>query len=368
MNIKTIAFSKENKPEFIRVLRNRVASYFEQEHKSKYANTSMVFKSIFMASLYLVPYLLMLTGVVTHNWSVMLMWMIMGIGMAGIGLGIMHDANHGSYSKYPKVNKLLGYIMNFIGGNKANWKIQHNFLHHSYTNIDGFDEDIDVGNILRISPHTKRYKIHRFQFLYAWILYSIMTLSWIVSKDYTQLFKYKKSGLWKNQTRSFTYLFFELNLSKIIYIFYILVLPLIILQVPWWSVVFGFIVMHLITGFIFGIVFQPAHVTPDADYPLPNEDGNIENSWAIHQLKTTSDYAPRGRILSWLIGGLNYQIEHHLFPNICHVHYKKLSEIVKKTAKEYDLPYHVQTNFIKAIYNHAKMLWMLGKYDTIYAS
>jgi linoleoyl-CoA desaturase len=368
MNIHTIAYSKENKPEFIVVLRNRVMSYFEEQHKSKYGNASMVIKSIFMIVLYLVPYILMITGIAKGIWPVLFMWVIMGLGMSGIGLCIMHDANHGSYSKNPKVNKWLGYILNFIGGNKANWKIQHNFLHHSYTNIEGFDEDINPGIILRFSPHARRYKIHRFQFLYAWVLYSIMTLSWIVEKDYSQLFRYKKSGLWKNQERSFSYLFFELNVSKIIYLSYIIVLPLIIIQVPWWTIILGFVFMHLVTGFIFGIVFQSAHVTPDAIYPLPDEKGNIENSWAIHQLITTTDYSPGSRILTWFIGGLNYQIEHHLFPNICHVHYRKLSKIVKETAIEYDLPYHVHSNFIIAIYQHARMLWRLGKYDTAYSS
>jgi linoleoyl-CoA desaturase len=368
MNIQTIAFSNENKPEFIRELRNRVKSYFEQEHKSKFGNFSMVFKSVFMVMLYLIPYFLMITGIVTHIWPIMLMWIIMGIGMAGVGLSIMHDANHGSYSKNPQVNKILGYLLNFIGGNKANWKIQHNFLHHSFTNIDGFDEDIDAGIILRFSPHAKRYRIHRFQFLYAWILYGIMTLSWVVAKDFHQLFRYRKSGLWKNQNKSFAYLFLELNISKVIYFLYAFVIPMIVLPVPWWTIIIGFVAMHFVTGFIFGIVFQTAHVTPNSDYPLPDNEGNIENNWAIHQLYTTSDYSPKSRVLSWFIGGLNYQIEHHLFPNICHVHYKKLSEIVKRTTSEYNLPYNVNSNFLLAIYNHAKMLWLLGKYDTIYST
>lgn len=125
--------------------------------------------------------------------------------------------------------------------------------------------------------------------------------------------------------------------------------------------------LQFVQGFILTIVFQPAHVMPTSEYPIPDSEGNIENSWAIHQLLTTSDFSPESKIFSWYIGGLNYQVEHHLFPNICHVHYSKIAEIVKKTAREYGLPYHVQSNFLMALINHGKMLRDLGQKDLITA-
>jgi linoleoyl-CoA desaturase len=164
-----------------------------------------------------------------------------------------------------------------------------------------------------------------------------------------------------DKKKSFGFLVTELIVSKVFYYFYVLVIPMLVLPVAWWMVVIFYLCMHLITGFILTIIFQTAHVMPTSQYPLPDESGSVENNWTIHQLLTTSDYSPRSRLFSWFIGGLNYQVEHHLFPAICHVHYKKLSLVVKETAQKYNLPYHVQDTFFQAIANHFKMLRVLGR-------
>jgi linoleoyl-CoA desaturase len=289
-------------------------------------------------------------------------WLLMGVGMAGIGLSIMHDANHGSYSKYKSVNRILGYLLNFVGGSVANWKIQHNTLHHSYTNIEGLDEDIGSNILLRFSPHYKRYKIHRWQHYYAWAFYSIMTLYWLLLKDYLQLYRYKQNGMLQKHDKSYNKLMIELILSKLIYAIYILAIPLALTGVSWWMTLLFFLSMQMICGFILSVIFQCAHVMPSSKYPLPDKTGGLENSWAVHQLLTTTNFSPRSKIFSWFIGGLNYQIEHHLFPNICHVHYKKISSITRKTASEFGIPYNIQPNFVAALWNHLKMLRDLGRY------
>jgi linoleoyl-CoA desaturase len=189
-----------------------------------------------------------------------------------------------------------------------------------------------------------------------------MTLYWISTKEFSQLKRYRKMGLVKNQ-RKFGFLMAELAFWKIFYYGYALILPLVVLPVSWWIVLAGFIGMHFTCGVILASIFQSAHVMPDVEFPLADGEGNMENHWAIHQLLTTTNFSPRSRIFSWLIGGLNYQIEHHLFPNICHVHYKNISGIVKKTAQEYDLPYYTKKNFLIAVRNHVRMLRNLGRYD-----
>jgi linoleoyl-CoA desaturase len=131
----------------------------------------------------------------------------------------------------------------------------------------------------------------------------------------------------------------------------------------WWATVLCYLLMQFICGLILGLIFQPAHVVPSSNYPMPDESGNIEADWAVNQLYNTANFAPKARLLSWYVGGLNYQVEHHLFPNICHVHYRKLSEIVKKTAEEYKLPYNSEKTFVGAIVKHGKMLYDLGHYD-----
>ena len=363
MDLKAIKFPKGFETGFIDYLRVKVNEYFEEHQISRFGNAGMVWKTIFMLSLFFMPYGIMISGLVQNIWLLILGWILMGCGMAGIGLSIMHDANHRAYSSNPVTNKYLGYLLNLIGGFAPNWQIQHNTLHHGFTNIEGYDEDIDPGKLLRFTPDKPRYRIHRFQHFYAWFFYGLMTFTWVMDKDYTQLNRYRREGLLKLQNKSYHRLLSELIVSKIIYYAYILAVPIIILPVTWWWVLIMFFIMHFIGGLTLGVIFQSAHVVPTSAYPSPDNEGNLKDNWAIHQLLTTADFSPNSRIFSWYIGGLNYQIEHHLFPNICHVHYRKLSAIVKETAKEFGLPYHVQPNFVRAVWSHGKMLKQLGRYD-----
>jgi linoleoyl-CoA desaturase len=250
-----------------------------------------------------------------------------------------------------------------IGGNPVNWRIQHNMLHHGFTNIHGMDEDISAGKLLRMSPEQKRYRFHRFQHYYAWFLYSIMTIYWFLGKDIPQLIRYRKMGLLSQQKSSFKKIMTSLVLNKFAYGFFALLLPIIVVDIPWWQTLLFFIGMHLVAGLLLGLVFQPAHVIADNEFPIPDEKGKIQNNWMVHQVLTTANYAPKSRIFSWFIGGLNFQIEHHLFANICHVHYHKISPIVQQAVKEFGLPYHVNRTFFSAIANHARMLRQLGKYE-----
>ncbi|ELR73602.1 Linoleoyl-CoA desaturase [Fulvivirga imtechensis AK7] len=314
-----------------------------------------------MLSLFFVPLIIVNLGVVTSPWLLFSSYILSGLGMAGIGMGVMHDAIHGSYSKNRKVNKYMGYTMNLIGANATVWKIQHNVLHHTYTNIDEADDDINAPFFLRFSPHAKKYWLHRFQYLYIWFFYGLSTISWITTKDFVRINRYKKMGFVKKEEYSKEIM--KLTGWKLLYYSYALVLPLIMAPQAPWMVILAFIAMHFITGLAISVVFQTAHVMPSADFPLPDEDGLIANDWAIHQLATTSNFSPRSRLFSWLIGGLNYQVEHHLLPNICHVHYRKLSHIVAETAREYGIPYHIKKTFVAAIWDHIKMLYQLGRME-----
>ncbi len=366
MQNNIVKFSRPESGDFFTTLNRRVNDYFVQNNISRHATVGMVLKTIAMLSIYIVPYTLIVTSAVSHPLAVFAMWCLAGLGMAGIGLSVMHDANHGAYSRRSWANKLLGFTMNFLGGNMNNWKIQHNVLHHSFTNIDGLDEDIGVRIALRFSPHQPLRKIHRFQYIYAWVLYALMTLLWITTTDFRQIKGWKAEGLIEKQGRTYRGLLAELFATKFAYYAYALALPLWLSPVSWWVTLLGFLVMHLIAGFILAIVFQPAHVVPSSDYPLPDTSGNMEHTWAVHQLHTTCNFAPRNRILSWFVGGLNFQIEHHLFPNICHVHYKKISSIVKQTAREFGLPYYEMPTFRSALRYHGEQLYHLGRIQPAY--
>jgi len=358
-----IEFPNNVNMDFVTTLRKRVNDYFKENNISKYGDYEMVIKTIVMTLIYLVPYFIFLSGVVTSYFGVFLLWILMGIGTAGIGLSIMHDANHGAYSKNKTVNKILGLYLNLVGGSAIMWKYQHNRLHHFYTNVTGLDQDIEGIKVLRFSPHRPRIGIHKLQFIYAWFFYGLMTISWVTAKEYSQIKKFRKMGLITTKEEA-NKLYFELTLWKLFYYAYVVVLPLIIVDIPVWLLFVSFLASHFVAGFILGIIFQPAHVVPSSQYPMPKAEGSMENNWSIHQLLTTSNFAPKSRIFSWFVGGLNYQVEHHLFPTICHIHYKKLSNIVQQTVKEFNLPYYSERTFVGALWEHGKMLYNLGRYDS----
>lgn len=359
MRERVVKFNTKDQPEFFKELRKRVNTYFKENNISKQANASMIVKTVAMLLWYIVPFVLLLTGVVSTFWPSLGLWAMMGLGMAGVGFSVMHDANHGSYSKNQKVNDVLGFLIHFIGGFKENWKIQHNVLHHSFTNIEGYDEDIKF-SMMRFSPTQERKWIHRFQIIYVPFLYGFMTIYWMSSKDFQQLITYNKQDLLKSQRTTFNSAITRLIIHKIWYFALAIVAPLILIDLPWWQIMIGFFTMHYVAGMTLSLVFQSAHVLEETEFFVPNENLSLENNWAIHQMKTTANFAKKNLPLSWFVGGLNYQIEHHLFPNICHIHYSKIAKIVKKTAQEYHVPYHEHKTFFAALKSHFSMLNKLG--------
>ncbi|MEZ4945529.1 MAG: acyl-CoA desaturase [Cyclobacteriaceae bacterium] len=290
------------------------------------------------------------------------LFVLSGLGMAGIGMGIMHDAIHGAYAKSKWVNKIMGYTINLIGANDEVWRLQHNVLHHSFTNIDDHDDDINAPFFLRFSPNAKKNKLHRFQHWYAWFFYGLSTLSWVTSKDFVRLTRYYKMGLVKDK-RTYLLGMSKIVLWKLIYYSYALVLPLTLSGFAPWLVILAFLAMHFVTGLTISLVFQSAHVVSDVAFPLPNELGNMEDERLAHQLATTCNFSPNSKVLFWLLGGLTNQIEHHLFPHISHVHYKKIAPIVERTSREFGLPYHKSGSFLSAIAKHFKMLYLLGRME-----
>lgn len=364
--INSPKFSKRANSDFSKTVRNRVNNYFKANNISKHANKSMVGKTILMLTVFFAPLVFINIGAITSPWLLFALYITSGIGMAGIGMGVMHDAIHGAYSKNQRVNKYLGYTMNLIGANATVWKIQHNVLHHTYTNIEGADDDINAPFFLRFSPNAKKNALHRFQHWYVWFFYGLSTISWVTAKDFIRLARYRKMG-YLNKKNEFRDEVMKIIGWKLLYYSYALIIPLLMVPLAPWIIILAFLSMHFVTGLLISIIFQVAHIMPDTEFPLPDKDGVVEGDWFAHQLATTTNFAPRSRFFSWLIGGLNYQIEHHILPNICHVHYKKISNIVAETAREYGMPYNTKRTFVDAIRDHIRVLRSLGKLQTIVA-
>lgn len=356
LNLKFAAKQQD----FFATLNQRVNSYFKTNNIDRTGNSEMVIKTIFMFTLYFSPYVLLISGLFTSAWVLVGLCIVMGFGKAGIGLSVMHDANHGAYSNKQWVNTLLGFSLNIIGGHAFNWRIQHNVLHHTYTNVHEVDEDISPRGVLRMAPGSKWIPMHKYQHVYAWFFYGLMTFVWIVIKDYYRLTKYQNEGLVKKQKASIAMEWVVLIITKVVYLSYTFVVPMLI-GFSFWQVLVGFLIMHYVAGFILAVIFQPAHVIEGTEYPMPDGEGNLENSWAIHQLHTTTNFGHKEKLFSWYVGGLNYQVEHHLFPNICHVHYREIAKIVEQTTKEFGLPYKSKETFFEAVAAHARQLRMLGE-------
>ena len=360
--VNIVRFAPKNGEGFFDTLKQNIDEYFKENKLAPHGNLALKFKTVAMIALFFAPYVFIVTGLSASSPVLYFgMWFLMGMGMIGIGCGVHHDSNHGSYSGNKKVNTIIGDIVNLVGGYDVTWRIQHNILHHTYTNIEGLDEDIDTGGLMRFSPQGKKYKLHRFQHIYAWFLYCLLTLQWVTYKDYRLLILYNRKGLLKKERTTLAKTITELTIYKIIYFGYIIVLPIIFSGMPWYYVVTGFLILHFTAGLGLSCIFQLAHVLESSEFNAPTEDRKMENSWAVHQLLNTSDFSPKSKIMFWFIGGLNYQVEHHLFPHISHVHYPQISKIVKKTAQQYGLPYKVMPTFLVALKEHARMLKKMGR-------
>ena len=362
--MQAVKFLTRDKTNFFRTLNKRVNEYFKENKLKKTGNWRLYTKSIVFISLFIVPFIILLT-IDMPNWAQLLLTVVIGIGMAGVGMNVMHDANHESFSSKKWVNKIMGSSIYVLAGNVYNWKVQHNVLHHTYTNIKGMDEDIDAGRIIRFSKHSKWNKIHRFQQFYSIFLYGLLTINWAITTDFKQTQNYLKRklsyGKFPNPTKQWSILV----VTKILYYAIWLVLPMLVMNVTWWQVLIGFFVMHYTAGMILSIVFQLAHVVPKTEMLQPDSDGMINHTWAIHQLHTTSNFGINSKFVNFFTGGLNHQVEHHMFPHISHIHYKKLSDIVRKTAKEFNLPYYEYKTMFGAFVQHVKQLSYLGRHREI---
>ena len=284
----------------------------------------------------------------------------MGLAMAGIGMSVMHDANHGSFSKNPKVNKVLGKMADILGVSSVNWIIQHNKLHHTFTNIYEHDEDVDGKGLFRFSPDAPLKKYHRFQHLYWIIFYNFLSLGWFVA-DFKAYFDYKKKKLNRVQGKKAVTEAMSMFGFKVLYLSYLIVIPILVLNVPFWWVLIGFLTIHCTAGFILSVIFQLAHVVDKFDVSHTREKVETYSEWAVHQVKNTFNFATQNKILTWYCGGLNFQIEHHLFPNISHAHYPRLRTLIKEIAVKHNVNYQEFKTFREALKSHLVFLYKLGK-------
>ena len=350
-----ISFSKVN-PEFTATLRKSVEAYFAENNITLKGNYKIYIKTVVLYTTAIALYgLLMFVGMPV--WLAMILCALMGANLAAIGFNVMHDGAHGSYSNKPWVNSIMANTLNMMGGNTYIWIQKHNINHHSFTNVEGHDDDIDIQPWIRTNPSQKKHWFHAYQHFYWVFFYGMSYLSWIFNKDFVKYFtgkvaetKMKKMDLGDH---------FVFWISKIVYFGVFLVLP--IMQLGFVETLIGYLVITYVCGMILSIVFQLAHVVEDASFPNANMDTQkVEQEWTIHQLETTANFGTKSKVLSWFVGGLNFQIEHHLFPKISHIHYPEVSKVVKEVCKQFNVKYIEYPSFLSALRSHIAYLKLAG--------
>ncbi|MFU1855658.1 fatty acid desaturase family protein [Sphingobacterium sp. NGMCC 1.201703] len=350
----SIKFSNVN-TFFSKSLRVRVNEYFKVSGKSKTGDWRVGLKAAILFTSFIILYTLLVF--IQPYWPIsILLCLFLGVNFAAIGFNIMHDAGHNSFSRNTKINTILSYSLNLVGGNIYFWKLKHNIAHHTYTNIEGEDHDIEI-KFMRVHPNQALKGYHKCQRYYFIFLYGLSYLAWIFYQDYEKYFRQK---LGKNSER-FAFPLKEkviFWISKVFHFGIFIVIPVIV--VGWLPTLIGLSVTGLLCGIFLATVFQLAHVVEETEFKSIGTN-KLEEEWMVHQVQSTANFATRNKVLTWLLGGLNFQVEHHLFPKICHVHYPAINRIVKETCRELGIKNVEYETFREAFRSHIQVIHSMSR-------
>ena len=350
-----VTFNNKQK-DFFNALKREVDAYFATNNIRKTGNWKLYAKAFILIPSALLLYYILLT--VPMHWGISTaLWILLGFNMAAIGFNVMHDACHGSFSTRNWVNYLFGLTNNFLGGNAFLWKLKHNIIHHTYTNIDGVDDDINNMPFIRQCTTQQWKPMHRFQSAYMFLLYGFTSL-FMFFMDYVKYFSKKIHTTPLKEMDLKEHIVFWAG--KLFFILFYIILPISLLG--WSKGLLGLFISQFTMGLTLAIVFQLAHVVEHAEFEAAGVDPvKIENEWAIHQIKTTANFAFTNKMATWFLGGLNYQIEHHLFPRISHIHYPAISQIVRDTCVQFGLHYIYFPSTRAAVLSHVRLMNQMGK-------
>jgi linoleoyl-CoA desaturase len=345
---------------FLRELRKRVDAYFERTGRSRRDCPQMYFKTATILAWFFGAYLLLLF--VAHTWWMALpLAVVLGLALAAIGFNIQHDGGHKAYSDRPWVNKVMALSLDLMGGSSYMWDWKHNSIHHTFPNVNGQDDDINLGFLGRLSPQQRRFWFHRLQGIYLWLLYGFLAIKWHLVDDFYQISTGHIGGHKIPRPKGNDLVIFIAG--KVAFFSLAFVIPM--LLHPWWAVLSVYALAAFVSGVVLSVVFQLAHCVGEAEFPVPvpaeNGSERMQTEWAVHQVQTTVDFARGNRFLCWFLGGLNFQIEHHLFSKICHVHYPALSKVVEEVCREFGVTYNAHKSFFSAAASHFHFLVDMGR-------
>lgn len=353
-----IRFRVKNQDDpFFQELHTEVNQYLQQQLNGPYANYLNVVKGVLYLSLFWGSYATIL-GSGLPDWAILIGYAAMGIFGLFIAFNISHDAAHGTLSRQPWLNKLTYYLtFNPLGTDAYLWGIRHNQSHHLFPNVDGVDVDIDSNFLVRLSPNRPLLKHHHWQHLYAPILYGLFTLQWVFIKDWHYLSRKNLANL-RNIRHPKTEVA-GVIVAKIFHFTYLVLIP-ICLGLSVWVVVAGYLLYHVAMSYFFLFTNIMNHHSEEAEFPQRDAEGYLPGSWAQHQITTCLDFHPRSQVWTFFFGGFNAHAAHHLFPNVCHVHYPAISGMIARLSKKHGVRYH-QSDWWRALISHFKHLKALGQ-------
>ena len=365
MKTEKIHFNRDGSCDFLKTLRDRVSLYFQENNKSPKAVGKTYLKVFLMFSFLGSFYALLLSGIVGVL-GVFAIYSILGLCIAIANMNVIHDALHGSWTSHPLSNRLLGFIMDVFGTSSFYWKKEHTVDHHTFTNIKGHDADLDTPILLRLCPEDPYRKYHRFQQWYAPLLYSLNLIRWVFVSDTRRIIraiKDRKGSIGKPSRKELS----AMIILKLLHFTLFLVLPFLMLPYSIAVILPAYLCMLALGGLTVTVIFQLAHIVEHVAFPMPSNNGALEYSFAKHQISTTANFGSKKGLSTFLFGGLNFQVEHHLFPHICHTHLPLISDIVRKTAAEFGMTYHHHKSLFAAVKSHFKTLRRLGASENLSA-
>jgi len=342
---------------FQQALRLRADAYFRDTGHRRRDVAGWYCKAASILALAASSYLLLVFAAATW-WQGALLAIALSLAVASIGFNIMHDGGHGAASRHRVINRLLAHTLDIVGGSSYLWRWKHGVLHHNYPNLTGHDADVSLGMLARFTPHQPRYAHQRWQHWYVWILYSLLAIKWQVYDDFKVLLTGRIGPHRIPRPRGADLLM--LIGGKVAFFTLAFAIPLmmhsVLIFVPF------YFLFATVLGIVLSTVFQLAHTVEEAAFPeLPTDASSVSNSWAAHQVQTTVNFCRGNRIATFLLGGLNYQIEHHLFPEINHCHYPELSGIVKSTCGDFGIAYNEHATLLGGVGSHFRWLKRMGK-------
>ena len=339
-------------------LRAQVDAYFESNGLDRTGGSSMISKALVVMAWFCTSYLLLILWASTW-WQVALLTLSTGVAVAAIGFSIQHDGGHRAFGKGKFANFMAASALDLMGGSSYFWRHKHAFLHHHYTNITGLDSDINAQPFLRMADTQPHYWWHRFQHWYAWPLYGFLPAKWFFFDDFRSLVRGKigPEPVSRPNAKETAWMFF----GKAVFFTYVFVVPALLGHSLWMiALIYG--AACLVVGICLATVFQLAHCVEEAHFESsPDGKSRMTYPWAEHQLATTVNFAPNNPIVTWWVGGLNFQVEHHLFPNICHIHYPEVSKIVRRVCKKHGVPHLSHDTLLGVFKSHLAYMKRVGR-------